>query len=211
MKITMRTIRRICQILFPVALSLVLIGCDSDNPLVLSAQPLYADQADMPFDSALIGTWVDAEGGARFAFEKEGDNAYSLVITEIDTSDGTETAGSFDAHQVRLGAFTFLDFYPRSPQAGDDFYRLHLLPVHSFARMWWEGSELHMALFSGSWLKERIEEKSVDTDNREVDDSILLTAPTREVQDLVYRFAADEHAFPDPFILHPMAENGPKE
>ena len=208
----MRTIRRIWHLLLPVALSLVLVGCDSvfDNPLVLSSQPLYADDADVSFDPALLGTWIDAEGDTRFAFEKEGENAYSLIVAEINTSDGAESEGAFEAHLVRLGAFTFLDFYPRTPKEADDFYKYHLLRVHSFAHTWWEGNELHMALFDSSWLKKQIEEHIVDTDSREVGDSILLTAPTREVQDLVYRFVADELAFSGPLVLNRVAKNDPK-
>jgi hypothetical protein len=63
---------------------------------------------------------------------------------------------------------------------------------------------------SASWLKAKIDEKSVDSACVEVDDALLLTGTTEEVRDLVYSHANDDKAFADPLLLEkrPVEERG---
>lgn len=193
---------KVWKLLLPVGLALLLAACDADNPLVLSLQPLFTE-SDLEFDSNLVGSWVDEKGEVNFTFEKSGETAYQLTVTELDGE--KPVSGSFDAHLVRQGANLFLDFYPHSPDVGGDFYKSHLMFAHSIARVWLDGDDLSIAFFSSDWLKARIEEKSVQIDHQEAENTILLTASTGDFQELVFLNANDQHAFPEPLALRRAA------
>ncbi|OLB30215.1 MAG: hypothetical protein DMG41_17775 [Acidobacteria bacterium] len=183
--------------------SIVLTGCDSDgNPFVVSLQPLYT-QLDLDADSRLNGTWSDEEGDVTFSFEqgkeKGKEKEYKLVVKEKDGD--KEVSGEFDARVVRLGVFWFLDIYPRSSKEGSDFYSVHFMRAHTIARLEIKQDSIQMAFLSASWLKAKIQEKSVDTPYVKADDALLLTGTTEEVQALVSCHANDDEAFADPLLL----------
>ncbi len=193
---------RIGTALLPLALALILVGCDGPeipNPLVPSLQPLFTD-ADLDFDPALLDSFMDEKGEVTFTFAKLADTSYRLTVKELEGD--KEVSGNFQAHLVRLGGYWFLDFFPDGPDIGDDFYKLHLLRAHSFARIWLQGDRLRIGLLSSDWLKKKIDEKSVEIDHQLADDSLLLTASTRELQDLLFRYATEEKAFGEPLDLH---------
>jgi hypothetical protein len=178
------------------ALVLLLAGCDggpAGNPLVPCLHPLFT-QADLDFDPALVGVWAEKEGEVTFTFQKSDGMAYQLTITE------DEASAQFQAHLVRLGGFWFLDLYPDAPEA-DEFSKLHLLRAHSIARVWLVGDRLRLGFLDSKWLREKIEEKSVQMDHQKLEGAIVLTAATDDLQGLVFRYANDENAFPKPMEL----------
>ena len=192
---------RISRTLLAVGLALLLVGCDADpsNPLVPCVQPLYTD-VDLDFDPTLLGAFRNKDGDLTFVFEKQGDNEFKLTVHEEEGE--KKFSGRFEAHLVRLGSYWFLDFYPGALEVGDSFYRLHWVRAHTIARVWIENDTLRLGFLSSRWLKQRLEDRSVDIDHREVDDSIVVTAPTRDLQDLVFRYATDPEAFGEPLDLH---------
>jgi hypothetical protein len=147
----------------------------------------------------LSGTWGDKEGDVSFTFEGGKEKEYKLVVTE---KDGDKvTSGEFEAHLIHLGGVTFLDFFPKSNEEGDAFYRIHFFRGHSIARIEIGEDSMQIAFLSASWLTARIEEKSIDTPHEKADGSLLLTGTVEEVQDIVFLHANDEGAFADPFTL----------
>jgi hypothetical protein len=194
------------------AWSIVASGCDSDGPLfVMSLQPVYT-QFDLEADSRLNGMWSDKDGEVAFSFEQgteEGEqNEYKLVVKEKDGE--RQLSGEFEARVMRLGTSYFLDIYPESSRQGSEFYRLHFARAHTIARLEIHEDSIQLEFMSASWLKARIDEKSVDSACVEVDDALLLTGTTEEVRDLVYSHANDEKAFADPILLEkrPVEESG---
>jgi hypothetical protein len=188
------------------ALALVTIvptGCDSDgNPFVVSLQPFYS-QLDLEADSRLNGTWSDDEGDITFSFEQGKDKGkekeYKLVVKEKDGDQ--EVSGEFDARVVRFGVFCFLDIYPQNSKEGSEFYSAHFMRAHTIARVEIKQDSIQIAFLSASWLKAKIQEKSVDTPYVKADDALLLTGTTEEVQELVFFHANDDEAFADPLLL----------
>jgi hypothetical protein len=183
--------------------SIVVTGCDSGgSPFIASLQPLYT-QLDLEADSRLNGIWCDKEGDVTFSFEEgksEGEEKeYNLVVKEKDGEQ--EVSGEFEARVVRLGAFYFLDIYPQRSQEGNEFYRAHFARAHTIARVEISQDSIQMAFLSASWLKAKLEEKSVDTPCVEVDDALMLTGTTKEVQELVFSHANDDGAFADSMLL----------
>ncbi len=117
--------------------SIVPTGCDSDgNPFVMSLQPFYT-HVDLEADSRLNETWTDKEGDVTFAFEqgreKGKENEYELVVKEKDGEQ--QVSGKFDVRLVQLGAFWFLDIYPKNNEGKSEFYRMHFIRAHTIARV----------------------------------------------------------------------------
>jgi len=183
--------------------SIVATGCDSDGSLfTTSLQPFYT-QLDLEADSRLNGLWSDKEGEVTFSFEerkeKGKEKEYKLVVKEKDGEQ--EVSGEFEARVVRLGAFYFLDIYPQSSKEGNEFYRAHFTRAHTIARVEISQDSIQMAFLSARWLKAKMDEKSVDTPCVEVDDTLMLTGTTEEVQELVFSHANDDGAFADSVLL----------
>lgn len=181
--------------------SMVATGCDGDGaPFVVSLKPFYT-QLDLEADPRLNGTWSDKEGDVTFLFVegKEKENEYKLVVKEKNGE--REESGEFEARVVRLGSYYFLDIYPESGREGSEFYRLHFTRAHTISRVEIKEGSIQLAFLSASWLKTKMDEKSVDTPCVEVDDGLLLTGTTEEVQELVFSHATDDEAFADPVLL----------
>jgi hypothetical protein len=69
---------------------------------------------------------------------------------------------------------------------------------------------IQLAFLSASWLEAKMDEKSVDTPCVKVDDELLLTGTTEEVQEFVFSYASNDEAFANPVLLerHPAGEEG---
>jgi hypothetical protein len=174
-------------------------GCEEGgSEFAVSLRPFYSE-GDLQSDPLLTGTWRDKEGEVSFTFEPSAAKEYKLVVTEKEGE--RETSGEFEAHLVRLGGSLFLDFFPNSIQEGDDFYRIHFVRGHSIARIEIGLYSSEMTFLSASWLKRKIEEKSIDTPHEKVDGVLLLTGTVEEVQDLVFLHAEEEGAFAEPLTL----------
>ena len=193
--------------------SIVAIGCDAEVPFVVSLQPVYT-QLDLEADPRLNGMWSDKEGDVTFSFEQgtgnreEDQYKYKMVVKEKNGEQ--EESGEFEARIVRLGTYYFLDIYPLGRKEGSDFYRLHFTRVHSIARVEINEDSIQLAFLSATWLQAKMDEKSVDTPSVEVDDELLLTGTTEEVQELIFSHANDDEAFADPVLLErqPVGKEG---
>jgi hypothetical protein len=147
--------------------------------------------------------WTNKEGDVTFSFEEskeEGkEKEYKLVVVERDGEQ--EMSGEFEARVVRLGAFDFLDIYPQSSKEGNEFYRAHFTRAHTIARVEISQNSIQMAFLSARWLKAKMDEKSVDTACVKVEDTLMLTGTTEEVQEVVISHANDDGAFADSVLL----------
>jgi hypothetical protein len=183
--------------------SVVPSGCESDgNPLVMSLKPFYTP-VDVEADSRLEGRWSDRDGEVTFVFLAAGEHgkesAYKLTVKEREGE--REASGEFDVHIVRLGSFRFLDIYPQSNTVGGEFYRTHFIRAHTMARVEIRQDSVEMAFLSATWLAAQLKDKSVETPYVKADDSLVLTAKTEDLQELLFRYANDDQAFPDPLTL----------
>ena len=168
-----------------VSLSMVVLlaGC------VPSIHPLYTDE-DLAFDPALLGSWEDSD--EIWVFEELGESGYRLTITQ----DG-RPAVEFEARLLQLGSHRFLDLYPEEPPLESDFLKWHLLPVHTFYKFHQEADAVRLVGLDGEWLEEVIDRGLVDIGHERVDDGVLLTAPTEDLQALVLAHVDDPDAFRD--------------
>jgi len=180
---------RAAKILVAFGIALFMTSC------VISLHPLFTNK-DLVFESALVGTWIDEDGKNAWAFQKLGDNAYELVYTE------NETPAKFKAYLVRLENFLFLDIVPEEPDTKNDLYKGHLIPAHSFGRISIEGDLLRLATLDGDWLRDMINKKKIKIGHEWLDQTIILTAPTKDLQKFVLKYAEDSKAFSIKSELH---------
>lgn len=174
--------------------------------LVTSIHPLYTEK-DLIFVTELLGTWAGEEEEDIWTFNQSGKNAYELVIRQQRSSKETEGPydyldysedGEYEAHLVKLGKFLFLDIYPDEPEIEEYGYDFHLVPVHSFWRIWIEKDVMRLAYLSEDWLEEMLNKKKVNIAHIRLEDRVVLAAPTEELQKFVLKYAEDSDAFPEP-------------
>ncbi len=180
---------RSAKILILFGIVIFLTGC------VPSLHPLFTDK-DLVFDQALVGTWVDEDGKNIWEFKKSEENSYELVYTE------NESPAKFEAHLVKLEKFLFLDLFPKEPEIKNGFYKGHLIRAHSFARIWMEGDSLHLAALDSDWLKDMIDKKKVKIGHDWIDQGIILTEQTKDLQKFAVKYAEDSKAFSNRSELH---------
>lgn len=156
-----------------------LSGC-----IPLSLHPFY-EKIDLVFEPELVGVWADKDKPTNhWAFTKSGDQGYRLEITE------DEAVGVFDAHAFKLGTHLFLDIFPDEKSFKDGnlsgMYALHLVPMHSLARITEHGASLRLAFLDLDWLRKLLKEKPTAIAHARLpDERIVLTATPREMQEFV--------------------------
>ena len=182
------------KILVILGIMLLIVGC------VPSLHPLFTEK-DPIFEPALVGTWGEEGSKETWTFQKSGDNTYDLIITEKRTIlDSEVIVNKFDAYLVKVDKFLFLDIYPKGPEIESDFYKSHLIPAHTFSKVWIDGDVLHLGILDYEWLKEMIDNKKVNISHERLGDEpspmIVLTASTKALQEFVLKYAEDAEAFP---------------
>lgn len=180
---------RSAKLLILLGMAIFSSGC------VPSLHPLFTEK-DLTFDPALVGTWVDEDGKNTWRFQKSGENIYELVYTE------NEEPAKFQAHLLKLGDFLFLDIFPEDLKMKNGLYQGLLLPAHGFSRIWIEKDSVRLAYLDPDWLKQMIDNKKIKIDHDFVNQTIILTAQTPDLQNFALKYAGDAKAFSNQTELH---------
>jgi hypothetical protein len=191
---------RLMKILMIFVIALFMVDC-----LVTSIHPLYTEK-DIVFMPELLGTWEGEDDEADlWIFEQSGKNAYELTIKESSESEGIqeyEEIGVYDSHLVKLGKYLFMDLYPDETKIEECEDEIHLVPTHSIWRIWIEKDVMRLAWLANDWLEKMIDGNKVNIAHVRLDDRVVLTAPTKELQKFVLKYAEDTDAFPEPGEMH---------
>ncbi len=173
------------------AIPFLLSGC-----WTLSMNPLYTEDSLVAHDALdpnLAGVWGNPEkpDAETWQFIEADGNSYRLIIREKEQSllVNPEVDGVFEAHLLRLGDHMFLDVYPEEPPSVNEFYKAHVIPMHSFMKVKLEGHVLTLSDFDAEWLEEGIEQGTIDIRHERRDEMIVLTASTRDLQALILAHA----------------------
>ena len=189
--------------LFCYVFAVLLGGCVP----VLSLHPLYTEE-DVVQEKRLLGTWVDDPNKTgttwQFSTIQEPENAYKLVF-----SDDEGKKGSFVARAVKLQDRLFLDIYPSErPWEADDpnkmdwmYNSFFLIPAHTFLRIDSVEPPLKMRLMLESKVKELLTENPDIVKHASVGERLVLTAPTKELQAFILKYADNERVFTDEVTL----------
>ena len=160
--------------------------------------PLYTEK-DLVFDTLLVGAWtpLEAKEGSKetWAFTKAGEKLYQLQQTD---EEGCKA--DFEARLVKLGTHLFLDLYLTKVE-GDDiklnaWAGFSLVPAHLILKVEQIGPALKIATMNPDWMKKFIKQHPDAIAHRVVlDDNIVLTASTGELQKFVLEHAGQEDFF----------------
>jgi len=157
-----------------IALLLFLPSC-----FVGSLQPLY-ETTDPVFDRNLLGMWVSPDERFTMLISRSSgspqDKQYNLVYI-------TEGSGFvYQATLVEIAKTRYLDVVSRDPSRRPD---IHFLPTHSIWKVALEGDTLKVTGMNGGWLKEQLVKKTPLFPAMRVEDDVVLTANTPELQEFV--------------------------
>lgn len=153
-----------------------------------SLHPWYTAN-DLSENPALIGTWENESKSEEWTFTKSQDG-YRLSLVMNGES------ANFDLHHFSIGKNRFLDITASSPETKNDFYKFHLFPVHTIAKLALDRDEMQISLLDMHWFDEMLKRKKLSVKYERIEKQVILTAPTAELQKLVRRFANDSDAFP---------------
>lgn len=184
--------------LFSIAVLIALLsGC-----VVYSFYPLYT-QEDLFANDILTGSWTDADssvwvfnhpvsknGGAS----EEDKTSYELKLSEKDGRTST-----FTVHIVKISDHYFLDFFLQESSCNNeiDLASMHLIPVHSFAKLTVSEKRLEINWFDPEWLEELMKDKKEKIEHENNGEVIMLTAKPEQLQKFVKKYAGTEKAFKD--------------
>lgn len=162
-----------------------LVGC------IPSLHPIYTEE-DLIFVPELLGTWSEEGSDETWSFSSEDPRSYDLVQT-----DDEGKKGEFSAHLFRIEGTMFLDLFPEErEEETSGFYKIHLLPVHTFILVEQIEPNLKMSFMDGEWLESYLEEHPGSLRHEIVEDGgIVLTASTKELQAFLVEHVKTEDAF----------------
>ncbi len=170
-------------------LAVLLGGC------VPSLHQLYTDK-DLVFDENLLGAWADDD--TRWVFQRGADpNSYKLAVTD------DEGKGQFIAHLVKIDNMLFLDLFPEEPELeqSNDFYKMHLVGVHTFIKVEQIEPILKMRVMNPEKIEKMLENDPNVLKHEKVEDRIILTASPKELQRFMRKYANVDEVFGDPSDL----------
>jgi hypothetical protein len=173
---------------------------------VMSLHPLYTkEKKELVFENKLLGTWVDDSNNIwDFKQADANEKAYKFIFTD---KEGKK--GSFLAHLVNLGKRLFLDVFPNQmPWDEKDpnktlwpYNTLFLMPIHTFIKVNAIESQLKLQLTDDDELKKLLKDDPNAIENILIEDRLLLTASTTELQKFVLKHADDSRLFTEESVL----------
>jgi len=175
---------------------------------VMSLHSLYTKE-NVVFEQTLLGTWVDDPNSPEVIWEfthiDEPKNAYKLIF-----SDDKGKKGSFVAHLVKLQNSLFLDVFPdefpcdtEDPNKTDWLCNVFfLVPVHTFIKIDSIEPQLKMRLTDDDKMAELLKEDPNAVKHMSIEDMLILTASTKELQAFVLEHADDNRVFTDEVVLN---------
>ena len=172
---------------------------------VVSLHPLYTEE-DVVFERKLLGTWAQDNDETTWEFKTidEPQNAYKLIF-----SDEEGKKGSFVARLVKLQNRLFLDVFPSElPWEPEDPNKMDwpynswfLVPAHTFMKIDSIEPQLKMRLALESKIEELLKEDPNAIKHASVEDRLVLTASTKELQAFVLKYADGDKVFADETVL----------
>jgi len=172
-----------------------------------SLYPLYRDK-DLIFDSRLLGlfsTEGDMMGGDTWEFdslnwslENKSGNEWNQFRSGktyklIDWEDSNKA--EFAVHLIKLKGNYYLDFFPVKYDIPHVMLEMQLIPAHIFGKVEFVNNNIVMNWFDGEFLTNMIDSNKVKISHKMLENSILLTANTEELQKFVKKYGDNPRAF----------------
>lgn len=151
-----------------------------------SVNPFY-NPKDISFDEGLLGKWqsVDEDKREYWSFERDEGETYSLSVL-----DERECTGELTATLFRIGDHRFIDLIPSNIEYAEDqaaIAGMAMFPGHLLMHVTETTPHLKLAFIDYDWLEDHLEENPQALAHRAEQDSLLLTASTRQLQRFVLK------------------------
>jgi hypothetical protein len=166
-----------------------------------SFHPLWDAQHD-GFDPQLAGTWRDDDSddeGLTIVSDPV-EKSYALTFREKDLKTGKQKQSRLNARMVRLGTHRFLDIEASESSVDDALKGEVYQPVvlmHVFARVELDGDSLKLAMLDDEIFAKRAATDHLDIAIQKQGDTILLTAETVRIQQVIGNLAEDKELWGD--------------
>lgn len=177
------------------------------NSCVSSLHPLYTEDT-LAFRPEMLGSWLEKDGEGEWQFDKasQGDHlGYVLTYTEKALNSKKINRSRYSVYLVKLGNYYFLDLERLLSDEEKDNYMGSISPVittHKFIKIAVAKDKLTLHPFDDDWLRKLFEQQKIRIKHEKLaDDSILLTAPTADLQKFVQKYANEEKAFLEELVL----------
>ena len=120
-------------------------------------------------------------------------DSYTLPLAP--SADGT----SFQPHWVKVGGGLYASLvrgqHVSEESQGGGSCEVRLAQAHWVFRVWMDGSRLRLADLSEDWFRQAVDGGKVHIGFDRIDDTLVLTASTEELQAFLLEFAEDKLAF----------------
>ncbi len=188
----------------------LVVGCVP----VLSLHPLFTEK-DIVFEEKLLGAWADESDGVwEFAKLEEPVKAYEFRLT-----DDEGRRGLFVARLVKLKDKLFLDVMPKQfPCSEEDvektkfmYNSFFFVPAHMLLRVDSIEPKLAMRWANVDKIQELLEKDPNAVRHEVLEDTVVLTASTKELQRFVLKYSDDEEIFSSDVTLHRKKAPKPDE
>jgi hypothetical protein len=174
-----------------------------------SLYPLYREK-DLIFDERLLGLF-NTEGnnteGNTWKFEKldwqtesgteNNWNQFRSGKTYKMTDIEDDKKAEFAVHLLKLGKNYYLDFFPVKYNIEHVMLEMQLMPAHIFGKIEFVNNNIVMHWFNGEFLTNLIDSNKIKISHKMIDNGILLTANTEELQKFVRKNGDNPAAFID--------------
>lgn len=192
---------RILLIVAIVAFSLS--GC-----VIWSFYPFYSEK-DLFENDILTGKWMDEDSlvwnFTHPVIKAENSELIDKKLYILNLTDYDNKNTKYKVSLFKLGNTFFLDFYIEeienwsSAESKSDitWWSVHVLPVHSIAKLHFSADSLNISWFDPNWLEDQINGKKIKIRHEKNGDNLLLTAKTNDLQKMIRKYAENEEAFKD--------------
>jgi hypothetical protein len=120
-------------------------------------------------------------------------NQYTYTLN-VYHKDKPADSAEFHLHLVKLGDKIYLDFFPEEWNKNNDILAVHLMYVHTFAKIT-INNQLEIQWFDSGWLQQMFDENKIRIKHENNGVYTLLTAKPKELQQFIIKYSDDKEAF----------------
>jgi len=183
---------------------LLFVICCMSGCVVFSFYPIYTEKDLFP-NNYLLGNYISSDS-VGWSFTHQTKKVKEVDVTDstsywlkVDEDKDSSFISTYQVHLIRVDGILLADFLLDDYTKKKDIrlFDLHIIPVHTFAKVIIKGDKLTFKWFDGDWLKKLIRDSKVRISHEDNGEFILLTAKSYELQKFVRKYLNSEDAFKD--------------
>ena len=209
-----------------IVLFLILNGC-----YLKSVQPLVKENESIEVPK-LAGSWQDDDQRWTFVWDVQSlpvsfknaeieitflekpdsiedyncdDHLCGYLVIHEDMSEAKIDSSLFLGNFIELDGRIYMDLYPVD-LGNPSLKNFHYMSVHTFSWVEVNNDSLSIRMFKAKWIEDQIMKNRVRIKHEKLDDGVLITAPTDELQKFIIKYGRMSEAYEKPWILSRSAD-----